>query len=279
MHELDQQQLQRIPLSEVQEYSLRKQVHFNKTQWTSQQHFHTMVEVVLYEKIKGKASLDGGEWDIASGKILFIPPYALHHFELDPGETIYHVSHFNESFMAQFLPKYYFPAFPFVAELKEKDFKFLLHLLDWRQGQPDIVGSGKIPTECLKLMLTWIGENLVPQHFTKKQISTELFRPVLKYLNDKDLYSISVQKAIALCRCSRSHFIAEFKKNFGLTFNQFLMNRRLNAAQKLLLKTDLSFTEIALQLQFNDSSYFSKCFKDAYACSPREFKMKNSRGE
>jgi AraC-like DNA-binding protein len=267
----NQQNLQPIPLVEKQAYSLKKQAHCNSKDWTSRAHFHTMVEAVLYESIKGTAFLDGEEWEIETGKFMFIPSYVLHHFSLRAGEAIYHVAHFNESFISTFLPKNFLPSFPFVAQLSADDFNFFKHLLCWRNEKTE-TASPKVQAECLKLMITWIGEHLIPPDYNQKDKITDVFRPVFKFLNDNDLFTISIQEASDLCQLSRSHFMGEFKKKFGVTFNEFLTTRKMDAAKNYITQTDQSLTEIAHRLQLNDSSYFSKIFKDHFQCSPRDYK-------
>jgi AraC-like DNA-binding protein len=252
------------------------QRHVNSSRWESSQHVHNIYEMVLYEKIGGKACLDGGEWDIGDGKLLFIPPYSLHHFNLEKGEARYHVVHFNASFASPFLGHHHLPRAPFVLDLGIDEAQLFTHLFQWRERQWQVGKvSHKVSTECLRLVLTWLGENLSSTFVNDR--GTERFRPVFKYLHDQDAFTVSVEVAARMCLISRSHFFAEFKANFGTTFHQFLMNRKMNVAKQYLLNTEMSFTEMAHRLECCDSSYFSKVFRRHFGLSPKDFRHNRDR--
>jgi AraC-like DNA-binding protein len=44
----------------------------------------------------------------------------------------------------------------------------------------------------------------------------------------------------------------------------------------MLLSSDLSITEIALQCGFSDSNYFKDAFKKMYGASPRNYRKKST---
>ncbi len=70
---------------------------------------------------------------------------------------------------------------------------------------------------------------------------------------------------------SRSSLFKKVKNLIGLTPMELLRNIRLKAAINLLME-DISITEIAFKTGFNDSNYFSKCFKNMYGKSPKDYK-------
>lgn len=51
----------------------------------------------------------------------------------------------------------------------------------------------------------------------------------------------------------------------------FIRSIRIQKAAQLLLQGELNVTEIAERIGFNSASYFGKCFKEAYQCSPMEY--------
>ena len=48
--------------------------------------------------------------------------------------------------------------------------------------------------------------------------------------------------------------------------------KRLEKAKSLITSSDKSLTEIALQCGYEESSYFSKSFKQFYGTSPSDFR-------
>ncbi len=65
-----------------------------------------------------------------------------------------------------------------------------------------------------------------------------------------------------------------FKKKMSVSFSEYLRNRRIEEAKKLLRNTDLKVFEIAMKVGFNDAGYFSKRFEDTVGMTPNEYRRK-----
>lgn len=64
-----------------------------------------------------------------------------------------------------------------------------------------------------------------------------------------------------------------FRQFLQTSPNQYLRNTQLKHATRLLKEdTHLSIVELSELCGFSDSNYFSKCFKQAYGVSPREYR-------
>src|SRR3546814_2898076 len=72
--------------------------------------------------------------------------------------------------------------------------------------------------------------------------------------------SADVKDIARSCRISRGYFVSAFKVSAGITTHQWLIRSRLQRAQELLLSTDLSLADIALDCGFYDQSHFSRAF-------------------
>lgn len=67
---------------------------------------------------------------------------------------------------------------------------------------------------------------------------------------------------------------AVVKDRLDLTAEQYIQNRVILEAERLLLNTNLSVTEIAFDLGFTDKSHFGKYFKKSTGESPNRFRQK-----
>ena len=63
-----------------------------------------------------------------------------------------------------------------------------------------------------------------------------------------------------------------FKEEKGITFINFLTDRRLEKSRELLNDTNLSIKEITASIGYNDQNYFSRLFKNKYGVSPTEYR-------
>jgi transcriptional regulator GlxA family with amidase domain len=71
---------------------------------------------------------------------------------------------------------------------------------------------------------------------------------------------------------SPRNFSRRFKLAIGKTPVKYLHEMRLNNAKELLQSSNLSVTEIAYKVGYNDMSYFAKLFKEELYVSPREYR-------
>ena len=77
---------------------------------------------------------------------------------------------------------------------------------------------------------------------------------------------------------SESQTIRTFKRDWGRTPYQFLIERKLQKAQVLLTGTAKAVKEIAAELGFNDEYHFSALFKQKVGLSPKHFRKAVEHG-
>ena len=73
---------------------------------------------------------------------------------------------------------------------------------------------------------------------------------------------------------SKSRVQRAFKQYLGSSPLQYISKLRLSAAKDALIQTNKTITEVALDLGFNDSNYFTRLFKKNLGLSPREYRDK-----
>lgn len=78
---------------------------------------------------------------------------------------------------------------------------------------------------------------------------------------------------------SRSYFCQCFKKLTGSTFNDYLRQERIRAAERLLCETNQSIAWVAHAVGYNDSKYFSQLFYEQTRLLPSEFRAQFHRGD
>lgn len=63
------------------------------------------------------------------------------------------------------------------------------------------------------------------------------------------------------------------KEHYGCTFTQLLIRRRLQAASMLLENSDMTNSEIAVTVGFENENYFYVCFKNEYNMTPQRYRQ------
>jgi AraC-like DNA-binding protein len=80
--------------------------------------------------------------------------------------------------------------------------------------------------------------------------------------------TIQCEDLARLVRLSLSHFVRAFRESFGCPPHMYLMRRRLQRAQRLMLTTDIALGQIALECGLADQSHLSRLFQKFVGESP-----------
>ena len=101
----------------------------------------------------------------------------------------------------------------------------------------------------------------------------EKFLQRLQYIIDNKLENpdFSSDEFASEVGMSRMQLHRKLKSLTGLSATEFIRNERLKIATTLLAKGNLTVSEVAYAVGFNDVSYFSKCFREQYSITPSDF--------
>lgn len=86
--------------------------------------------------------------------------------------------------------------------------------------------------------------------------------------------SFTIKEFSEAVAMSRMQLHRKLKALTGLSASEFVRSERLKLAATLLQKSDENISQIAYEVGFNDPSYFTKCFREAYGMSPKEYHKK-----
>lgn len=97
-------------------------------------------------------------------------------------------------------------------------------------------------------------------------------RRVTEYIEEHLADRIRLDDLAALCGMTVHRLLVAFRRTFGTTPAQFVLDRRLVRARWLLLNTSEDISGIALSTGFASHSHFSAAFKRRMGTSPRTFR-------
>ncbi len=98
------------------------------------------------------------------------------------------------------------------------------------------------------------------------------FNSVFEYIDQHYMEDIDLETVAKSSGFSKFHFSRIFKQITNSSFNDYLNNRRIQAAVALLSTSALPITEIALMSGFPSISTFNRVFRSIKHCTPSEFK-------
>lgn len=74
---------------------------------------------------------------------------------------------------------------------------------------------------------------------------------------------------------SQNHLCKLFKKTVDCNIKEYLTQKRISSAKKLLENMDMNITEISSAVGFNDSMYFSQVFRKYEGMPPLKYRKRN----
>jgi AraC-like DNA-binding protein len=89
--------------------------------------------------------------------------------------------------------------------------------------------------------------------------------------------TLSIDQLVKHIGYGRSRFFDLFRANTGMTPNDYMRRLRLEVARRLLVKTSRPVTEIAFEVGFNSSQYFSTVFLQYTGLTPSSFRRREAK--
>ncbi len=104
------------------------------------------------------------------------------------------------------------------------------------------------------------------QHISKVVIEAKAYIDE-RYNEELGLNDVSKEVAV-----SPQYFSKIFKEEMGVSFVEYVRQKRMDVAKELLRSKKYSVKEICYQIGYNDPNYFSRLFKKLVGVSPTDFK-------
>lgn len=113
-------------------------------------------------------------------------------------------------------------------------------------------------------------------HISRNEINaaaaTKDFTYIINYIKENFHENITLSDCAKQLNLSYDYFQHKFKTITGFSPQQFLIEQRLLASEKMLAENRYSCTEIAYRCGFSTSAQFSALFKKRYGTSPLKYK-------
>ena len=100
---------------------------------------------------------------------------------------------------------------------------------------------------------------------------TQLIEELERRIDDS---SLSVEDLATFSNLSVSQFYKKVKAITNISPNEFIRELRLKKGAEILVKSDVSVSQVAYQVGFSDPGYFTKCFKKHFECTPKQYREK-----
>jgi AraC-like DNA-binding protein len=114
-------------------------------------------------------------------------------------------------------------------------------------------------------------------HALRHNAAALLAEATVAYLNSQLANEVNLKDLTKTMGVNRNKLTVAFKVCFGMPIFQWLREQRMLIAAKLLTTTTNSILQIAGQVGYPDSNYFSTVFKRAFGVSPQQYRKQQQQ--
>lgn len=147
---------------------------------------------------------------------------------------------------------------PLSSAERQRYLKSLRDLLDLRRRPPGSQRLRPVRTEqlpdCVRL--------------NRGQHAHQPLYAALAHIDNHFRERIEEKEMADLCAMTVVRFSRLFKQNCGIGFQEYVMRKRMQAAEELLLNSEIPVSSVAYMVGFKDPSYFARAFRQHFGHSP-----------
>lgn len=275
-----------FPTNQIYTFQLTGKFEAPSDKWTHAR--ASLVEYELFVITEGTLYLKYGcdQFTVNKGEYLILPPSEFLRQGFKPSYCAFYWLHFLLSTHPQtninyaknmYLLKERTQGQNYVIPQQGNIPKLAKLIVLLRQLQDQV--NGKYPISVINITTTSIIAELCGQ------LSTYSINKSVSLKNEKNIYSeiknyvkINIQKKLTASDVSqyfgynRQYLSKCFKNIVGVSLKEYILQQKIEAANSFLTDTNMTVTEIALQLNFSNVCNFSRTYKQITGFTPIEYR-------
>lgn len=241
----------------------------------SQSHYHTFYELYFLEKGQRKHIMGNEMYQMSENEFMIFSPYTMHRSyseENVPFRRI--VLYFREDSInapeLQELMKKSSGLYQPTAKVANLVHSYLSKLLK-EQENKELLHDATMNSLLNSLLITIMKSVTVS---SKPEPKNRILK-IIDFIEQNYTEDINLDEIANEFFMSKFYLCHEFKKYTNRTIVQYINSLRIMHAQRVIMETTRSFSDIASITGFSSSTQFYRVFKDIAGESPSEFRKRN----
>ncbi len=246
-------------------------------------HKHSFYHLVLFTEGGGSHAIDFNSFKVKPFQVYFMIPGQVHSWSFEGHVDGYVINFSGQFFQSLLLNPDYLEQFAFfdgiaenaVVDLPEEMQNEVRALFERIVSESESIGPLSADMVKTLLLQFFISVSRLGIQQIRPSVSTynyTLFKSFQR-LVEKNFATLKLPRDYAaLLYITPNHLNALCNEVMNLSAGEVIRNRIVLEAKRLLMNFDLSISEIAYRLNFQDNSYFTKFFKKLENIGPEEFR-------
>jgi len=244
--------------------------------WQEHPHSHRFCEILFVVDGKGCTTVNGERLQFKKGDIIIYNPHVEHYEESSLQEPTEFLFFALDKFEITDLPQnHLLPSDYSIIYNSEDCYSAIYELFKKMIAEFETKNDFyvEIAQNISRTILMYIFRviNYADQGFNIHKPNTALEK-ALRFINDNFKSNISLEDVADACYINKYYLSHQFSKFKGISVGKYLLNLKIEEAQRLLETTALSINEISERSGFNDPNYFSRTFKKELGISPLQYR-------
>lgn len=254
---------------------------YSDVPWRYEPHVHSAVEILLTLEGSVDYQVNGQDYHVQKGEILVIPPDATHGLSMDEGSSRYLFLFEPDAIMGMRDIRGMFSSFNRTAYLHDgsephiRIRELLLKTVEVYQKQ-DLMWNTVCYSYIMRIYAILGQQYLAGASARRKtashNVDSEVIAASMNYINNHYQENLTLDMVSDFAGFSRYYFSRCFKKQTGFSFKDYLCQKRLQVAVELLIGTNSSMKDVAVQSGFGSVATFNRVFRENKGCTPTRYR-------
>lgn len=244
--------------------------------WYNVEHSHSACELVYLTKGQESAIINEKRYEVAAGDILIINSRTMHQEWANATQIREAIICTFDSFQIGNLPKNCLIGeenCPVIRPSQNKEqidqcFHFLLE-----ESKKEEPYNYYLISLIMQQILVLLFRNIQKEEKKEKDFLKEC-NIIISYIEEHYKEQITLEDLAKLVFISKGHLSHIFRAQMGEAPIRYLIRKRIEEARKLLVETDLTIGEVAIEVGYDNPVYFSQIFSKETGLSPMQYRRR-----
>ena len=256
-------------------------IWYSDIPWRYETHDHSAVEIVLVLEGTVTYTIDDAVYQVHKGEVLIVPPDMLHSLSMGDGSSRYLFLFEPDAIMTmrdiKSMAVYFNKPFHLRdgSEAHVRIRELLLRARD-AYDKRELMWNTVCYSSLLRIY-AMLGQRYLSGIKPRsgdglRNMDSEVITAVMTYINNHYREELSLEDVAKFAGFSRYYFSRSFKRQTGYSFKDYLCQKRLQVAMDLLIRTNRSMREVAIESGFGSVATFNRVFREKKGCTPTQYR-------